>query len=155
MKKYAWCNPEICFYLSLSFMFTHELDAIQKHEWRILPPFSFIKDDKLSASLFIYLHAPLFLLFLLLVSSRGKSAEIDKSHSNTFTSKIRFFLKNNAFVLLYDMFAVAHLIAHVALRKIPLYEFNNWFSFSIIISSAVFSILDAAIQVALFLSTTE
>jgi len=55
---------DLIFYLGLSLLFTHELDAIKRHEWRIFPGLSNLKEAT-SYRVFVILHIPLFFLFLL------------------------------------------------------------------------------------------
>ena len=58
----------VFFYLGLGTLFTHELDAISNHEWRLLPILRSLPDD-LALNTFVLLHVPLFAILLALVAS--------------------------------------------------------------------------------------
>jgi hypothetical protein len=49
----------ILFHCALATFFTHELDAIQQHEWRLLYGLRRL-DERSAATLFVALHPPLF-----------------------------------------------------------------------------------------------
>jgi len=52
--------PEhIFFYLGLSLLTIHEMDAIRCREWRIFPGLSLLS-DKLGHIIFVFAHIPLF-----------------------------------------------------------------------------------------------
>ena len=56
------------FYLGIGALFTHEMDAIANHEWRVLPILqSFSEETAFTA--FSLLHIPLFAVLIALVSS--------------------------------------------------------------------------------------
>jgi hypothetical protein len=50
------------FYLALSFMIIHEMDAVRCREWRIFPGLSRM-NESLAFKIFIIAHIPLFLLY--------------------------------------------------------------------------------------------
>ncbi len=54
---------DLTFYLGLSLLLTHELDAIKQHEWRVFPGLTNFKDN-FSYHIFVALHIPLFILIL-------------------------------------------------------------------------------------------
>ncbi len=58
----------VAFYLGLSALLTHELDAIPNHEWRVLP---FLKTlpDETAMFVFVAAHVPLFAIISALVAS--------------------------------------------------------------------------------------
>lgn len=62
----------IFYYLSLGFLFTHELDAMTNHEWRVLPGLSSL-DEATGQMVFVLMHIPLFALIIWLGESRFKS----------------------------------------------------------------------------------
>ena len=45
-------------WLGLVLLIAHELDAVARHEWRLLPGFAFVDDD-VARDLFVLLHIPL------------------------------------------------------------------------------------------------
>jgi hypothetical protein len=49
----------ILFYLRLSLLTMHEMDAIRCREWRIFPGLSLLS-DKLGHIIFVFAHIPLF-----------------------------------------------------------------------------------------------
>lgn len=58
----------VFFYLGLGTLFTHELDAISNHEWRLLPVLRSLPDE-IATDVFVLLHVPLFAVLVALVSS--------------------------------------------------------------------------------------
>jgi len=58
----------VFFYLGLGTLFTHELDAISNHEWRLLPILRSLP-DLLAMNTFVLLHVPLFALLVALIAS--------------------------------------------------------------------------------------
>jgi len=110
----------IFFLLGLSFMTIHEMDAIRCKEWRIFPGLSML-NDKLGHILFIFAHIPLF-FFIYWQLSQTENKE--------------------AFIKGFDMFMIVHLFLHVILLKHKNNEFKDWISWSIIIGSGVFGLVD-------------
>jgi hypothetical protein len=55
------------FYAVLALLFGHELDAVARHEWRLLPVLRSLPDG-LAGRLFVALHVPLFLVLFRLVT---------------------------------------------------------------------------------------
>ena len=58
----------IVFYLGMGTLFTHELDAIPNHEWRVLPLTSWLSNE-VGMMVFVIIHIPLFAILISLVSS--------------------------------------------------------------------------------------
>jgi hypothetical protein len=56
------------FYLGLATLFTHELDAIANHEWRIMPLLRSFPEE-VGFTTFVLLHIPIFAVLIALVSS--------------------------------------------------------------------------------------
>ena len=54
--------------LGIGALFTHELDAMTNHEWRVLPLTSFMGEE-LGRDIFVLLHIPMFALIIGLLSS--------------------------------------------------------------------------------------
>lgn len=109
---------DLFYWAMISAFFTHELDAIKRHEWRVLPVTSFLP-EKTGEQVFIWMHIPLF--FCLLWFSR------DGAHTT--------------FALGLSVFSIFHIVLHWIFRKHPAYEFNNVSSWAII---AVTGLLGAA-----------
>ena len=105
---------DLLYYAMVGVFFTHELDAMKRHEWRILPLTSFLP-ERVGEQTFIWLHVPLFAL--LLWGGDGDP-----------TSTTRVGLA---------AFAIVHVVLHVLFRRHPAYEFNNPSSWALIILSGV------------------
>jgi hypothetical protein len=100
------------YHLMLAFLFTHEIDAAFRHEWRILPLTSLLPDD-VGRELFVWVHVPLFVAILALrdrpVFRAGLAA-----------------------------FAIMHVGLHWLFRHHPAYEFNNPSSWLLILGAGLF-----------------
>jgi len=101
---------EILYCATIAAFFTHELDAVKRHEWRVLPLTSFLP-ERVGEQVFIWIHVPVFLAVFLF--SQGRLVG-------------RFRLGLSAF-------AVIHVGLHWLFRKHPAYEFNNVSSWSLIL----------------------
>ncbi len=55
------------FYLGLGTFFTHELDAMTNHEWRVLPLTSWLPDEY-GIFVFLFFHIPLFAILISMVA---------------------------------------------------------------------------------------
>lgn len=108
----------IIYYLGISTLLTHELDAVQNLEWRLLLHF-FDFPERLSSTLFIALHLPLFFLFFYF------------SHHKTDKVRATFKLSICAFL-------VAHAIIHASLSGHSLYYFEGLMSNLYIYGAALF-----------------
>jgi hypothetical protein len=100
------------FRIMLGFLFSHELDATLRHEWRVLPITSFLPDE-FGQLVFIWLHVPLFFLIL-------------------------SFMGNSKFRNVMALFSVIHVGLHWIFRNHPDYEFNNLSSWSLILGAGFF-----------------
>ena len=94
----------------LAAFFTHELDAVKRHEWRVLPFTSFLPDH-IGEQVFIWVHVPLFAAILLFSGSEPTSG-----------SRIAI-----------AIFAIVHVWLHWVFRNHPKYEFNNTSSWGLIL----------------------
>lgn len=56
------------FYLGLALLFTHELDSMPNHEWRVLPLLRSLSES-LGETVFIIAHIPIFALTIAYVAS--------------------------------------------------------------------------------------
>ena len=65
----------IIFYLGMGTLFTHELDAMTNHEWRVLPLTSWLSDDY-GMVVFLFIHVPLFAILIALVASTNHKIRI-------------------------------------------------------------------------------
>ncbi|MGI9494082.1 MAG: DUF6713 family protein, partial [Geminicoccaceae bacterium] len=89
-------------WLMVAALFTHELDAIKRHEWRILPLLRNLPDN-VAEQTFIWLHLPgFFLVFWFSQLGAG-----------------------SVFAIGLSAFAIVHVGLTWLLRKHPAYEYNN------------------------------
>ena len=66
---------DVLYWTMVAFFFTHELDAVKRHKWRVLPLTSFLP-ERVGEQTFIWLHAPLFLAIFLF----SQGARVDGFH---------------------------------------------------------------------------
>ena len=93
------------FNLGIALLFTHELDAMLREEWRLLFVLRDL-DGNAASWWFIYLHLPLFLLVLYLGNGiEGKAR-----------GRIRLALA---------AFLPVHAVIHYSLNDAPAYEFHH------------------------------
>lgn len=113
-------TAHVFFYLGLSLLAMHEMDAIRCREWRIFPGLSLLS-DKLGQIVFVFAHIPLFyFIFWQLTHSRDIEA----------------------FMHGLDVFMLVHLGLHVLFLKHKNNEFTDWMSWTIIIGAGVCGLLD-------------
>ncbi len=105
------------FYLGLAIFLVHELDAIQRHEWRIFPIIRKLKDE-IAYYWFTILHIPLFFLLLWLMYHPSEST--------------RFW-----FQISMDVFFIVHMVLHKLLNSDKKCEFVGVFSKVIIFSMGI------------------
>ncbi len=111
MEEFFYWAMAACF-------FTHELDAVRRHEWRMLSVVRRIP-DKLAEQVFVWLHAPLFLAIFWF----SKDGEM------------------NSFTVGLSLFAVAHVGLHWIFRKHPNNEFDSFGSWALIDVTGFFGAL--------------
>ena len=58
----------IIFYSGVATLITHELDAMSKHEWRVLPLTSWLPDEY-GVLVFLFIHIPIFAILIALIAS--------------------------------------------------------------------------------------
>jgi FlaA1/EpsC-like NDP-sugar epimerase len=92
------------FVLTLALFFTHELDAIARHEWRMFPVMSRL-DDRQGFVVFLLAHVPIFALILWF------------SFAPTAVGA--------AVRIIVAAFAIIHIGLHRIYRRHPANEFNN------------------------------
>ncbi|MEN1727528.1 MAG: DUF6713 family protein [Pseudomonadota bacterium] len=98
----------LIFYLGLSALFTHELDAVIHQEWRLLFHLRTLPDPT-AGMVFVALHLPLFFLILALVHHPGER----------WRSNVR---------ILAAAFLIVHGLLHFRLSDDPAYLFAGWLS---------------------------
>ena len=117
----------ILFFTAFSCLLTHEMDAIRRHEWKIFPLLARLKNDERGYLIFTAVHIPLYVLFFWALSAGGTGIR-------------------QPFIAGLDVFCIIHLLLHVMLRKHPENQFNNWFSWLLIIGAAVASGSDLLVR---------
>lgn len=90
---------DFLFALNLAWIATHELDAIKRDEWRVLPLTSWL-NDTWGYPVFTLLHIPLFAFVFLAFDSHD-------------------------FQIGMDIFLVVHGGLHILFRNHPHYQFDN------------------------------
>jgi hypothetical protein len=112
------------FYLGLSLITIHEMDAIRCKEWRIIPGLSSLADD-LGFKIFVVAHIPLYgLLFWSLIESENREALIKGL----------------------DIFFIIHVGLHLLFLFHKRNEFKDWISWSIISGAGLFGMLDLLLK---------
>jgi hypothetical protein len=113
-------TEHLFFYIGLSLITVHEMDAIRCREWRIFPGLSLLPDH-LGHVVFVFAHVPLF--FFLYGQLTGSA-------------------DHGAFIRGFDVFLIVHLGLHILFLRHKNNGFKDWISWTIIIGAAVFAILD-------------
>jgi hypothetical protein len=99
--------PDVLYWMLLGAFFTHELDAVKRHEWRVLPILRALPDSA-GEQVFIWGHLPLFAAILATAADDGVRLGV-------------------------AAFAVLHVGLHWLFRRHPAYEFNNPSSWALIL----------------------
>ena len=106
------------FYVGLSFILTHELDAIRLKEWTVFPLLSKLNDN-LGFIVFTILHIPLFILLFYGLKTNQEQT-----------------------IKWLDIFFMIHIGLHLLILKNRKNPFKSIFSWTIIIFSGLFGFLD-------------
>jgi hypothetical protein len=109
----------IWFVAALSLLLTHEMDAVRRHEWRVLPLTAWIEDDERGFLAFTALHVPLYVVLL------GA-----------------FFGGHTPTIIVFDIFCIVHVGLHLLFMRHPAYAFNNPFSWSLIGGAGIAGAID-------------
>ena len=105
------------FYLGLSLLFTHELDAMPNHEWRVLPLLRNVAGS-VGEQAFILAHIPIFVIVLAGIASLNL--------------KTRSMARDIA-----SGFLILHACLHFAFSEHPAYQFASALSTGLIYGAAV------------------
>lgn len=108
------------FYLGLSLLTLHEMNAIRCKEWLIFPGLSML-NHRLGHVVFVFLHIPLFFFIYWQL---------------THTQDLQAFIKG------FNIFMIIHLGLHILFLKHKKNEFKDWISWIIIISGGVSGLID-------------
>lgn len=109
------------FYLGLALLFTHEMDSMPNHEWRVLPLLRSLSDSA-GETVFIAAHVPIFALTIACVASL-----------NTRTRKLARDIACGFFI--------AHAVLHALYSAHPAYEFSSLLSSALIYGAAACGIV--------------
>jgi len=101
---------ELLYWSMIAAFFTHELDAVKRHEWRILPLVSRLP-EKTAEQVFIWAHVPIVLGIVWLSRSGAETP----------------------FTLGLSVFAMVHVVLHWAFRTHAANEFTGIGSWAIIV----------------------
>lgn len=99
------------FLLTLALFFTHELDAIARHEWRMFPLIRRL-DDRRGFVVFLLAHVPIFALILLFGFDQGAAGAAAR--------------------IIVAAFAIIHIGLHMMFARHPANEFDNALSQALI-----------------------
>jgi hypothetical protein len=105
------------FYLGFATLATHELDAISKHEWRVLPLTNWLSDEH-GFIVFLFFHIPLFAILVGLVASSNRAIR--------YRSRIAF-----------SVFLIIHGVLHLLFIGHADYEFVTVYSNFLIFGGAL------------------
>jgi hypothetical protein len=100
-------DPTLTYWAMVAAFATHELDAVRRREWRVLPLTRFLP-DRVGEEVFVWAHLPLLLLVLVFSDAEG-------------------------FRIGLAAFAVVHVGLHWLFRRHPANEFNNPSSWALIL----------------------
>jgi len=109
----------VLFYLGLSFILMHEMDAVRCREWRIFPGLSRL-DDKTGFAAFMLAHVPLYVALFWGLTGEN-SQEVMRG---------------------LDLFFIIHLGLHLLFLRHPKNEFKDTLSWAIIAGAAVCGLAD-------------
>jgi hypothetical protein len=110
----------IFFYLGLSLLTMHEMDAMRCREWRIFPGLSLLS-DKLGQVVFVFAHIPSFYFIYWQL---------------THSQDVEYFVKG------LNIFMMVHLGLHMLFLKHKNNEFKDWISWTIIIGAGLCGLVD-------------
>ncbi len=115
---------ELFFYLGLSAIVIHEMDAVRCKEWRIFPGLSLLNDAR-GFKLFMLAHVPLFYFLFWGLIGHGDNAQL------------KFGL---------DVFFITHVGLHLLFLRHKKNEFKDAVSWTIIISAGLFGLMDILVK---------
>ena len=115
------------FYIGLSFLFTHEMDAVRLKEWKIFPILSKL-EEQTAYYIFTGIHVPLFILIFWGLCGNNQD-EINRS-----------------LIAGLDIFFIIHTFLHLMILRHRNNNFKSVFSWSLIIGMFICGILDLIIN---------
>ncbi len=105
------------FYLGLALLFTHEMDAMPNHEWRVLPLLRSLADSAGEAA-FVVAHVPIFAIVIAYIASLNLRT---RTRARDIASA----------------FLVVHAVLHFAFSGHADYEFSSLLSNALIYGAAL------------------
>lgn len=113
--------PYFFFFLGLTLILIHEMDAIRCKEWRIFPLLDRL-DDKRGFLVFTWAHVPLYLLlFWGLFGAEGLNRGVMRG---------------------LDIFFIVHTGLHVLFLRHPRNEFKSFTSWAFILGAGIAGLID-------------
>jgi hypothetical protein len=117
-------SEHMFFYLGLSLISIHEMDAIRCKEWRIFPGLSLLNDDW-GYRVFMLAHIPLYYFIFERVGGDGD---------------------NENFIHGMNIFFMVHLGLHLLFLMHKKNEFKDWLSWLLITGAALFGYIDILLK---------
>jgi len=114
IHRSGWIYALFC--IGFALLVCHELDAVARHEWRLLPVLNLLPDQA-GYFAFVILHVPVFAALFWLT---GHTSSIIRTRSQ----------------MALDAFLIIHAGLHFALSGHALYEFDNQLSNALIFGGA-------------------
>lgn len=121
-----WAAPKeqamidhLFFYVGLSFILAHEMDAIRVKEWKMFPFLAYLKEET-AYLVFTGIHLPLYILLFWGLVSDG----------------------SRAVIIGLNIFFVIHLVLHILFIKHRDNQFKSVFSWVLIIGAATCGAID-------------
>ena len=105
------------FYIGLGLLFTHELDAMPNHEWRVLPVLSALSDST-GELVFVLAHVPIFAIVIAFVASLDRRV---RRRSEALAA----------------VFLIGHAVLHWLYSGHDAYEFTSQYSSLLIYAAAL------------------
>ena len=113
----------VFFYLGLSLLVIHEMDAIRCKEWRLFPGLSLV-NDRMGFMVFMAAHIPLFIWLFYELSQAD----------------------NQGLILGLDYFFIIHFGLHLLFLMHKRNEFKDWFSWTLITGIAICGVCDILVN---------
>ena len=108
---------DLTFYLGFGTLFTHELDSMLNHEWRVIPVIRALPDET-GLIVFVTAHIPIFAFLVALVASKNiRTRQLTR--------------------IGIGLFLVFHGLLHLWFKDHPAYEFSSFLSNGLIFGGSV------------------